>query len=274
MKPYILLTNDDGIYSPGLHALAEALIDIADLCIAAPIHQQTGMGRSFPRVPDNGIIKQIPFKLNNQTIPAFGIHGSPAFVVAHAMLECVERKPDLCISGINYGENLGLSLTCSGTVGAAFEANSHGVHAIAFSKMFDLSKQHNEQLEELDWDKDRMIIRRIVQTILQNGFKPDICMYNVNLPKVIDDHTRIKMTKQSRMNYSEFDKVCKRNFNNPYHLTSTISPSFTHLDKNTDIYTVVIDQNISVTPIRWDISIEDNIDFKQLNHTKTDHFQE
>lgn len=274
MKPYILLTNDDGIYSPGLHALAEALIDLADLCIAAPIHQQTGMGRSFPRVHDNGIIKQIPLTLNNRTILAYGIHGSPAFVVAHAMLECVERKPDLCICGINYGENLGLSLTCSGTVGAAFEANSHGVNAIAFSKMFDLSKQHNEVLERLNWDTDKVFIRRIVQSILEHGFHNDIGIYNVNLPKHLDDHTLIKMTKQSRMNYSEFDKVCKRNFNEPYHLTSTISPSFNHLDKNTDIYTVVIENNVSVTPIRWDISIDDTIDFKQHSHTKTDHFQE
>jgi len=116
MKPYILLTNDDGITSPGLLALAEVLIDFADVCIAAPIHQQTGMGRSFPRVPDNGIIKQIPLTLNNRTIPAYGVYGSPAFVVAHAMLELVDRKPDLCLCGINYGENLGLSLTCSGTV--------------------------------------------------------------------------------------------------------------------------------------------------------------
>lgn len=263
MKPYILLTNDDGITSPGLLALAEVLIDFADVCIAAPIHQQTGMGRSFPRVPDNGIIKQIPLTLNNRTIPAYGVYGSPAFVVAHAMLELVEKKPDLCLCGINYGENLGLSLTCSGTVGAAFEANSHGVIAIAFSKMFDLHKQHNETLEELDWESDKEVIRRIIESILKHGFHNDICTYNVNLPKHIDDHTQIKMTKQSRMNYSEFDKVCKRNFNEPYHLTSTISPNFNHLDKNTDIYTVAVENNVSVTPIRWDISIDDFIDFNK-----------
>jgi len=261
MKPYILLTNDDGIYSPGLLALAEVLIDIADVCIAAPIHQQTGMGRSFPRVPDNGIIKQIPLTLNNRTILAYGIHGSPAFVVAHAMLECVDRKPDLCICGINYGENLGLSLTCSGTVGAAFEANSHGVNAIAFSKAFDLDKQHNEVLEPINWDIDKKIIRRIIEQILLSGFPNDICLYNVNLPKVVFPNTGIRLTRQSRMNYSEFDKVRKRKLFEPYHLTSSISQDFSHLDKHTDIYTVAVDNLVSITPIRWDISIDDSIEF-------------
>lgn len=261
MRPYILITNDDGIYSPGLLALAEVLDDLADIVVVGPLTQQTGMGRSFPNHPSNGIIKQVNLVVNNKPIIAYGIHGSPAYVVAHAILELCERKPDLCICGINYGENLGLSLTCSGTVGAAFEANSHGVNAIAFSKAFDLDKQHNEQFDDLNWEEDKKIVRRIIEQTLLSDFPKDICLYNVNLPKVVNRNTGIRLTRQSRMNYSEFDKVSKRKLFEPYHLTSTISNDFSRLDKHTDIYTVAVDNLVSITPIRWDISIDDSIEF-------------
>jgi 5'-nucleotidase len=261
MRPTILVSNDDGIHSPGLKALAEAIYDIADLIVVGPIKQQTGMGRSFPKLEDNGIIEPVSLEINHTLIQAYGIHGSPAYVVAYAMLELMDRKPDLCICGINYGENLGLSLTCSGTVGAAFEANSHGVNAIAFSKAFDLDKQHNEQFDVLNWESDKKIVRRIVEKILIQGFPNEIGLYNVNLPFVVKDDTEIRLTRQSRMNYSEFDSVSKRNFNEPYRLTTHITKDFSHLNQNTDIYTVVLDKCVSVTPIRWDISLDDSLEF-------------
>lgn len=261
MKPTILITNDDGIHSPGLKALVEAIDDIADIIVVGPIKQQTGMGRSFPKHKDNGIIEPVNLEINHKLIQAYGIHGSPAYVVAYAMLELMDHKPDLCLCGINYGENLGLSLTCSGTVGAAFEANSHGVNAIAFSKAFDLSKQHNENFDELNWEADKKIVRRIVERILMQGFPKNICLYNVNLPFIVNDDNKIRLTRQSRMNYSEFDRVSKRNFNEPYHLTTHISPDFSHLAHNTDIYTVIVDKLVSVTPIRWDISLDDTLEF-------------
>lgn len=262
MKPLILVTNDDGIYSPGLLALAEVVDEFADIIIAGPIKQQTGMGRAFPSHKDTGIIEQVNLVINHKPIIAYGIHGSPAYVVAHAILELADHKPDLVICGINYGENLGLSLTCSGTVGAAFEANSHGINAIAFSKAFDLDKQHNEVLDDIHWDIDKKIVRRIIEQILLHKFPEDICLYNVNIPKEVTEDTGIRLTRQSRMNYSEFDKVSKRNYNEPYHLKSSVTSDFSQLDKHTDIYTVAVDKLVSVTPIRWDISCGDTIEFK------------
>lgn len=261
MRPLILITNDDGIHSPGLLALAEVIDEIADMVVVGPIKQQTGMGRSFPSHMDNGIIEPIDLLINNKLIRAYGIHGSPAYVVAHAILELMDRKPDLCVCGINYGENLGFSLTCSGTVGAAFEANSHGINAIALSKAFDLDKQHNENFDELNWDMDKKFIRRIIERILIQGFPKEIGLYNVNLPQEVNEDTGIRLTRQSRMNYSEFDTVCKRNYNEPYHLHSSITKDFTHLAKNTDIYTIAVDKLISITPIRWDISMDDTLEF-------------
>lgn len=133
MKPLILITNDDGVYSPGLIA-AEAVQYLGDLLIVAPRFQQTSMGRSFPKSDDVGVIEKMRVMVNGAEIDAYGVHGSPAHAVSHGILELAYKKPDLCISGINYGENLGLSLTCSGTIGAALEADSYEIPSIAVSR--------------------------------------------------------------------------------------------------------------------------------------------
>lgn len=118
MKPLILITNDDAIRSPGLAAAAEAVEDLAELLIAALHIQQTGMERLFPRHPDNGIIDEKILKINGHDVKGYAVHGTPALAVAHGVLELTDKKSDLCISGINYGENMRSGLTCSGTLGA------------------------------------------------------------------------------------------------------------------------------------------------------------
>src|SRR5260370_6223336 len=107
MRPLILITNDDGIHSPGLHAAAEAALQRGDLLIAAPRYQQTAMSRSMPNGEDTGVIETLSLDLGGVAHRAYAIHGSPAQAVLHAILELAPEKPTLCISGINYGENLG-----------------------------------------------------------------------------------------------------------------------------------------------------------------------
>lgn len=116
--PLILITNDNGIQSPGLFAAAQAVADMGKLLVSAPLSQQTGMPRAFPRHPGLGTIKEFELNINGKPIVGYGVDGSPAFAVAHGVLELADRKPALCISGINYGENLGQSLPRSGIVGA------------------------------------------------------------------------------------------------------------------------------------------------------------
>ena len=107
-RPLILVTNDDGIHSPGLYAAASVAVKSGDVLIAAPHTQQTGMGRSFPGYPDNGVIEKIetedmklPGEITGNKILAYGIHGTPALAVAHGILELAEHTPDLCISGMS-----------------------------------------------------------------------------------------------------------------------------------------------------------------------------
>ena len=255
MQPLILITNDDGIYSPGLWAAAAAVQHLGDLLIVAPMHQQTSMGRSFPRGEETGIIEEVRIVINGIETIAYGVHGSPAQAVAYGVLELAARKPDLCISGINYGENLGLSLTCSKTLGAAFEADSHGIPAIALSRQVDLCFQHSADYKELDWQACKKITSDIATRVLAQGFPIGASILNVNIPASATSTTEIRQTKQSHLTYSAFIKSKQRDFTQGYTLESKVDVDLNRTDKNSDSYALYYDQVISLTPLTWDLSV-------------------
>ena len=131
-KKQILLTNDDGINSPGIWAAAHALSKLGFVTLAAPREQYSGAGRSLPLNSD-GIITPTILSIGGQEWTCYAVGGSPAQVVLHSVLEIMPEKPDLVVSGINYGENIGHSVTMSGTVGAAFEGAAMGIPSLAVS---------------------------------------------------------------------------------------------------------------------------------------------
>ncbi len=128
-RPYILLTNDDGVTAPGLAALAQALGEIAELAIVAPEHNWSASGHSKTM---HKPLRVRPTRLADGS-QALMTSGSPSDCVALALLGLLERAPDLVISGINQGANVGHDLTYSGTVSAAMEAVIGGIPAIAIS---------------------------------------------------------------------------------------------------------------------------------------------
>ena len=140
IKKQILLTNDDGIRSPGLWAAAEALSAIGYVTVAAPREQSSAMGRSMP-ITSDGIIEKETVHVNGQDWTVYAVGGSPAQSVQHGILRILDKKPDLVVSGINYGENLALGVTVSGTVGAAMEGASFGIPALAIS--LETDKEHH-----------------------------------------------------------------------------------------------------------------------------------
>lgn len=256
IKPLLLITNDDGINSPGLKAAAEAVSDLGNILICAPHIQQTGMGRAFPRNEAVGIIDKIPFNINGETIIGYGVHGSPAFSVAHGILELADKKPDLCISGINYGENVGLTLTCSGTLGAVFEADSHDIPGIAVSIQCDLEIQRTNDYAEADWTTAKKILKAATENVLKKGMPDNVTIYNINIPSKPISSDKFRFTTQSRQNYFEFIKPLKRDFHKPYSLQSRRYVDIEKLEKNSDIYALYIDNITSITPINTNMSGE------------------
>src|SRR5690606_4004392 len=148
-RPLILFTNDDGISSPGLWAAASAFTDIADVLVVAPREQQSGMGRSLPVTSEGRIHKQqMTFSGSEYTV--YAVDGTPAQAVQHGVIELADRLPALVVSGINYGENAGNGVTISGTVGAALEAASLSIPAIAVSQQ-TRHELHNSYSNEVDF---------------------------------------------------------------------------------------------------------------------------
>lgn len=262
MKPLILITNDDGVYSPGLCAAAEAVQDLGDLLIVAPIFQQTGMGRSFPKSKDVGIIEKVKIMVNGCEIEAYGVHGSPAQAVSHGVLELAYKKPDLCISGINYGENLGLSISCSGTLGAAYEADSYNIPSIAVSNEVDLSIQHTSEFKKMDWDVSKKTLKDIAADVLKNGFSNQVSILNINVPAGATINTDIRITKQARSNYSTFKKPGIRDYSMSYILKSQLDVDINKIAKNSDVYANYFDKVISITPLTWNLSVDTDWKYK------------
>ncbi len=168
---YILVTNDDGVQAPGIFALAQAMREIADVRVTAPSINQSASGHK------KTLFQDIPFehiKLKDNT-PTLSIGGSPADCIAVSALGATPWPPDLVVSGINRGANMGQDITYSGTVTAALEATIHNVPAVAFS----LDNHEANSLE--DYTHAAEVAKVVVRHVLQHEI-PKFTILNVNIP--------------------------------------------------------------------------------------------
>ena len=179
-RPLILLTNDDGILSPGLAAAAEAVHDLGELLIIAPATQQTGMGRATPAIAGGSITEETVHG-GSRDLPAYAVAGSPAQAVIYGVVVLAPRRPDLVISGINYGENPGTCVTASGTVGAALQAAEMGIPGLAMS-LETAKAYHYEHGREVDWSAARHYTRYFAQALLRQKLAFDVDVLKIDVP--------------------------------------------------------------------------------------------
>src|SRR4051812_20058746 len=166
---HILLTNDDGVFAPGLRALRKELAKIGKVTVVAPAMEQSGVGHSIT-ILDPLVVKQVDEE--DGSILGHSIEGSPADCVKLAVLELMDRPPDLIVSGINSGANAGINVLYSGTVAAAIEGAFFKITSIAVSL---------ELAELFDYPHAARHAAKVIQTILSN--KPAAgSLFNVNLP--------------------------------------------------------------------------------------------
>lgn len=160
----------------------------------------------------------------------------------------------LCISGVNYGENLGTTLTCSGTLGAVFEASSHGIPGIAVSVAVEYGKHRSEEFDALDWKPAKTILRQFIEDVLTHSMPKGTDIWNINVPACVKEPFLHRITTQSRQNYFCFVKPEKRELGKPYSLKSIQHVDVDSLEKNSDIYAVYVENKISVTPLSIDMT--------------------
>ncbi len=191
-RPLILITNDDGIYAPGIHYLWDALKnENVDLAIVAPSMEQSSVGMSTTlRSPLH--IHQVNWTEGGRT-EAWSVSGTPADCIKMALKVILKAKPDLVLSGINRGTNAGRSILYSGTVAGAIEAALQDITSAAFS-CFDY--------ETPDFKTAKNYVPQFVDYILKHSL-PKGTLLNVNFPSHQQTMKGIRMAKQGKGHWAE-----------------------------------------------------------------------
>lgn len=240
-KPLILVTNDDGITAPGLRSLIRYLKDFGEIVVVAPDSPQSGKGHAIT-VDDTLFLNRMDVEEGEPV--EYSCSGTPADCIKLALRELLDRKPDLCVSGINHGSNASINVIYSGTMSAAIEAGIEGIPAIGFS------------LCDYAWDADfssaETAIKKIVSESLDHGI-PEGVILNVNIPKASEEELKgIRICRQARANWREkFDKRMSPSGKDYYWLTG----EFELLDDGEDTDEAALADNyISVVPTQFDLT--------------------
>ncbi len=262
-SPYqILLTNDDGIASPGLWAAAEGLAEVGYVTVVAPREQYSGAGRGLPTASD-GVISTSKLAVHGKEWTVYSVGGSPAQTVQFAVLEIMDRAPDLVVSGINYGENVGSGITISGTVGAALEASGLGIPAMAISLETDV-QYHYSHSREVDFSVASGFTADFARILLEKRMPPDVDVLNVNVPANATPDTPWEITRLARNAYFLPTRPVRREWSQPakigYQMEDIQNGA---VRPGTDIYAVRIQRVVSVTPLSLDLT--SRVDPQELN---------
>ncbi len=246
-QPYILITNDDGVHEPGLLALKKGLEQVGETVVFAPDRNWTAAGHTKTM--------HKPLRVFHTTLadgsPALTSNGAPSDCVALALLGILDRKPDLVVSGINHGPNLGHDITYSGTVAAAMEAVIFELPAIAIS--LDTYKSAGPP----SFEPAGAFAARLAAAVLEHGL-PVGFLLNVNVPNLpADQIAGVEITRLGRRVYPDVLIERKDPRGQPYYWIGGDPPTGIR-EPGTDIG-AVSQGKISVTPLHLDMTTFDLI---------------
>ena len=236
--PRILVTNDDGIYSEGLRKLANVLRGLGEVIIVAPDREQSAASHA--------LTLNRPLRLLQIEENEWIVDGTPSDCVNLAILKLMkERRPDLIVSGINFGPNLGDDVTYSGTISAAFEGALLNIPSIAFSALVG---------EHFSFDRCAAFAGELTRVALDEHREPHIIL-NVNFP--VGEFGGVKITKLGKRIYSEGVIERKDPRGRKYYWIGG-EPPIWHPGEGTDFEAI---QNglISITPLHLDLTHHESI---------------
>ena len=245
----ILLTNDDGVQAPGLWALYHQFAAAHEVFIVAPDRERSAVG--------HGITLHSPLRVfqitQNGCKNAYAVTGTPADCIKLSVIEILKEKPDLVISGINPGANVGVNINYSGTVAAAKEAALYGIKSLAVSIQHPV-EDHFEAAAEFTL--------RLSRQVLEKGL-PFGTFLNVNLPnRPLNEIQGVHISHQGIDFFSEYVKKDKDPRNQVYYWHGC-DPETEYNDPNIDCQ-AVCNNYISITPIKCDMT-----DYQMMDHLKT-----
>jgi 5'-nucleotidase len=183
-RALVLLTNDDGIDAPGLHALEVAFESLGEVWVVAPATEQSGVSSSLSL--------HDPVRVKRFGERRMAVTGTPVDCVYMALQHLLPRQPAICVSGINIGANLGDDVLYSGTVAAAMEATLCDVPAVAVS--------HAARGRQHDFSAAAQIARRVAEEVLARGLPREVLL-NVNVPRGVSAEAPLVVSRLGRRNY-------------------------------------------------------------------------
>jgi 5'-nucleotidase len=251
-KPQILLTNDDGIGSRGLWAAAEALSALGYVTVCAPREQHSGAGRSMPHRSD-GVLSEEEVSIHGLTWKVYAVGGSPAQAVQHGVLELMPTRPDLVVAGINHGENLTVSVTISGTVGAALEGASFGVPAMAVSLEMPQEFAFTNP-EEIDFAAAQHFTTLFAGMLLRGRALQDVDLLKLDIPSSATSATPWRVTRLSRSKYYVPVSPGRERLSDSAPVGYEISLRPEELEPDSDVYAVRVAREVSLTPMSMDLT--------------------
>lgn len=239
-KPLILITNDDGVFAPGIRKLIKIARKIGEVVVVAPDKPMSGMSHA--------ITVSSPLRLRKiaeeENYKEFSCNGTPVDAVKLGEQVVIGGNPDLVLSGINHGSNASVNVVYSGTMAAVMEANIDGIPAIGFS-LLDYSK-------DADFSAVDDYIKTIVENVLENGLSDGVCL-NVNIPAVSKrDLKGIKVCRQAKGRWEEeFDHRTDPHNRDYYWLTGVFKNG--DVEKDTDSWALA-NNFISVVPMQYNLT--------------------
>jgi 5'-nucleotidase len=239
-KPLILITNDDGIFAPGLRKLIDIARKIGKVVVVAPDSPMSGMSHA--------ITVKTPLRLRKiaeeKDFVEYSCNGTPVDAVKLGEKVVLNEKPDIVLSGINHGSNASVNIVYSGTMAAVLEANIDGLPAIGFS-LLDYS--HSADFSAVD-----VYITKIIKSVLKNGLPEGTCL-NVNIPAVKKEEIKgIKICKQAKGRWEEeFDERVDPHNRDYFWLTGVFKNG--DAAKDTDSWALA-NNYVSIVPVHTDLT--------------------
>ncbi|NWF89001.1 MAG: 5'/3'-nucleotidase SurE [Ignavibacteriaceae bacterium] len=245
----ILVSNDDGIDSPGIAALVKSLKEIAEIIVVAPQYEQSAVGHAITmKIP----LRVTPYYKNGDFF-GYAVDGTPADCVKMGIRNIMKEPPDLVLSGINNGSNAAINIIYSGTVSAAREAAIMEVPSAAISVTNHAPK---------NFDYAAKLARRLALK-MKNQKLPLGTMLNVNVPDVSEEEIAgILLTKQGKSTWDDVYEQRKDPYGKDYYW---LTGKMFDVDTDADIDQVAIRNNyVSITPIHFDLT--DYETFKKMKN--------
>jgi 5'-nucleotidase len=238
----ILVTNDDGIHAPGIEVLEEIARAMSDdVWVCAPSEEQSGAGHSLTLTR--------PVRLRQHDERRFSVSGTPTDSVTMALRTVMDAPPDLILSGINRGANLGDDITYSGTVSAAMEGALAGIRSIALSQVY----AREGMADSVPFEAAREWAPKVIAPLL-DAEMPERTLININFPPIKASHIKgIRAVRQGFHDYSRGSVVEGRDPRGYKYYWFGLHPIEHTPDHGTDLEAIE-EGYISVTPLQLDLT--------------------